>query len=100
MITLDEFKRHLRIEDDLSDKNLADVLNAAICHASNIIDSPIPWTDSNGAEQAIPWSVKQAIFLLGADYWENREDSITGITWIATNRAKELLMPYRRGFGV
>lgn len=97
MITLDEAKRHLRLEldDDSQDGHLQLIVDAAIDAVQQFLDDPEPY-DSSGA----PPSVKAAALLIVGDLFNNREGQFVGMVPVRNQTVSNLLWPYRKGLGV
>lgn len=98
--TLADLKNHLRILHDQEDTYLAGLLHAAVDSASQQIDRPIPWADADNVEQPVPASVRHAILMIAADFYENREAGAVGVEYRPNRVATNLLMPFRANLGV
>ena len=101
-MTLDQVKKHLRLCPNDAEENdhLDLIISAAVSHASQYIDRPIPWTDKAGELVPVPPDVKAAILLIIGDLYENREGLIVG-TIVATNPAVQNLLHFHRvGLGI
>lgn len=101
-MTLDQVKKHLRLclNDAEENDHLDLITSAAVSHASQYIDRPIPWTDKAGELVPVPPDVKAAILLIIGDLYENREGLIVG-TIVATNPAVQNLLHFHRvGLGI
>lgn len=69
LVTLDDLKRHLRIEHDADDAHLADLRAAAVEYISVATD-----TDFNEIEpEDIPERAKHVVRLLVGHWYEHRE---------------------------
>lgn len=101
-MTLDQVKKHLRLclNDAEENDHLDLITSAAVSHASQYIDRPIPWADESGELVPVPPDVKAAILLIIGDLYENREGLIVG-TIVATNPAVQNLLHFHRvGLGI
>lgn len=95
-------KKHLRLclNDAEENDHLDLITSAAVSHASQYIDRPIPWADESGELVPVPPDVKAAILLIIGDLYENREGLIVG-TIVATNPAVQNLLHFHRvGLGI
>lgn len=102
MITLNDVKLHLRLDlepDSELDPQLEAMLAAAIDHASQYLNRPVPWLDEDG-EEVFPASVRAWILLKVGDLHENREGVITGVSVARNPTEDRLLHFYRIGLGV
>lgn len=88
MITLAQFKAHLRVTHSDEDTLIQTYLDAA----SNLIDEYLQ-VDSSGAPDEPP--VDAAILLLGADLYLNRERQLTSNVLNENSTYTLLLAPYR-----
>lgn len=96
--TLDAFKRHLRVRHSADDADIQSKLDAAMAHASGFMDRPLsPWTE---IEAECPADVELAIYIIGAEAYANREESITGTIYSKIPKAENILHLHRRGLGV
>lgn len=102
MITLNDVKLHLRLDlepDSELDPQLEAMIAAAIDHASQYLNRPVPWLDEDG-ELVFPSSVRAAVLLIVGDLHENREGMITGTIVARNPTVDRLLHFYRVGLGV
>ena len=97
---LEDLKRHLRIRHNLDDSDLEEKLAAAIDHASQFINRPIPWVDEEGEPVPVPNSVRLAILIIAAELYANREESVVGTIYSKIPKAENMLHFYRVGLGV
>ena len=90
---LDAFKAHLNLGDgEASDDDLSLKLNAAIAHTGTFVDSTDPLTWDNA-----PAEIQQAILMLAAHWFENREATLIGLSAMPMPLGYfDLLLPYRR----
>lgn len=98
--TIDDLKRHLRIRHDAENDDLQSKLDAAIDHASQFINRPIPWTDEADVQVDVPASVKVAILIIAAELYANREEAVVGTIYTKIPKAENMLHFYRKGLGV
>ena len=95
-----DLKSHLRILDDSEDAYLAGLLHAAIDAASQQIDRPIPWQDDENVTQPVPASVRHAILMMAAEFYETREAGTVGVDYRPSRIPSILLSAYRVNLGV
>lgn len=102
MLTLEEIKDHLRIDqaDASEDDYLNQISAAAHDHIEQYLNRPVPWTDENENPVAIPASIKQAALLIIGDLFENREGKIIGISSTDNPVVYHFLYRYRIGLGI
>lgn len=112
LITPEQAKAHLRIDDDAGDEDLALKTRAAELMASEYLGRRL-YVDQAALDAAVldetagayPMVcndlVRAAILLTLGHLWANREDNVTG-TIVAELKvgAAQLLNPYRKGLGV
>ena len=96
LVTLDEAKAHLRIDGTDDDADIALKLAAAEDAVVQFLNRPVPWTDEDDVEAAVPASVKVAVLLILADLYANREGAIIGATHAVNPTVERLLWPHRR----
>lgn len=84
MLTLEEVKQYLRLDDDSEDEylNILLILSSEIC--INFTRQELP--------EELPYSYKQAMLLIIGYFFENREGTKDGIP----SAVFYLLTPYRR----
>lgn len=109
LISLETIKRHLRLDmdpDSELDPELERLYEAALDYASNYLGRPIPWSIENDSASSssetmvFPKSVEQAILILIAEYFENREQNLVGTITAELPTVTRLLHFYRVGLGV
>lgn len=102
VVTLDQVKKHLRLclNDAEENDHLDLIISAAVSHASQYIDRPIPWTDQAGELVPVPPDVKAAILLIIGDLYENREGQFVGVQVAENQTVQNLLHFHRVGLGV
>lgn len=97
IVSLQETKQHLRVDQDAEDDLIALYIKAAHEYVENYLDSNIPGI--NDSPEAIPFSIKAAALLLIGGMYQNREDTIP--TNLKENSAvQNLLQPFRLNIGV
>jgi len=72
-LTLDEAKRHLRVDHAADDADISEKLLAAEEEVAEHMGRPLPWLDADGVEVPAPAAVKAAVLLLLGDMYANRE---------------------------
>jgi len=102
VLTLDEIKAHLYMElDDASkDAHLTLLSEAAEDYATQYLGRSLPWLDDLGAPVAVPGSVKVALLLTIADFYENREAAIVGVSRVDNPAVARMLHFHRVGLGI
>ncbi|SDF69690.1 Phage gp6-like head-tail connector protein [Onishia taeanensis] len=105
LIPLSTIKTHLRLDPDPDselDPELERLLAVAIDHASQYLGRSIPWDDpaTSSSESILPASVEQALLILVAEYFENREQHVTGTIVQENPTVERLLHFYRIGLGI
>ncbi|WP_375763078.1 head-tail connector protein [Bradyrhizobium sp. Pha-3] len=89
MITLDQAKAHLNITTDLDDALIQGKLDAAKAWVGS-------YTASDADADTAPAPVREAVLMLTANLYENREASLVGVTAQALPFGLlDLLAPYR-----
>ena len=87
IVTVDEVKTHLRIEDDDEDMYLESLISQAQAVAEDFCRTQF--------SEAAPEPVRLAVLLFVSHYYENRDNpdrAVYGTMWIAF---ENLLYPYR-----
>ncbi len=100
VITLDQAKHQLRLCGNEEDQHLSLLIEAAVEHASQYIDRPIPWLDSDGQEAPVPSDLKLGILLILSDLYENREGQFVGVAVTENQAVQNLLHFHRVGLGI
>lgn len=110
LISVETIKQHLRLDmdpDSELDVELERLYEVAVDYASNYLGRPIPWeaetedSSSSSSETMIfPKAVEQAILILIAEYYENREQNVIGTITAELPTVQRLLHFYRVGLGV
>jgi hypothetical protein len=96
-VSLDEAKRHLRVDYDDDDSDISIKLLAAEEAVSDYIGRPIPWLDGNGVEVPAPAAIRAATLLYLGDLFSNR----LGVTEarLSDNPTALRLLQRHRSFG-
>ena len=102
VVTLNQVKNHLRLCPSDADENnhLELLISAAVSHASQYLDRPIPWADKDGEPVPVPPDVQAAILLIIGDLYENREGQFVGIAVSENQTVQNLLHFHRIGLGI
>ncbi|MGQ4661341.1 head-tail connector protein [Lysobacter sp. F6437] len=118
LVTLAEAKKHLAVihtsDDDLIQINI----DAAESYAASYMGrrslegvQECPWIIADGcacesssessseSEQPVPAAVKQAVLLLVGEYYENRQQGVTGTIYTKLPAVESLLHFHRVGLG-
>ena len=104
LIPLMEIKSHLRLplEVDVEvDAEIERLHDAAVDYAEQYLGRNIPWSDDESSSEILfPASVKHAILILIAEFYENREQHVIGASVASLPTVERLLHFYRIGLGV
>lgn len=100
VITVDEVKIHLRIEDDDEDDYIAGLIRQAQSTAEDfcrVSFEPVTETDKEGNETTIsaPEPVRLAVLLMVSHYFENRDNPDRAVYGTMRIAFENLLYPYR-----
>ncbi|MNR62778.1 hypothetical protein D3C85_1848960 [compost metagenome] len=67
-------------------------------HAESLMDRPLsPWTET---EAECPDDVELAIYIIGAELYVNREESVIGTIYSKIPKAENIIHLHRRGLGI
>jgi uncharacterized phage protein (predicted DNA packaging) len=88
LLTLEEAKQHLRVDDDGSDEIIEAYADAAVLSVLNHCDRKLV---PQGAEPAF----KVAALLMLGDLYNNRESVVAGQSFVVSPTIGALLGPYR-----
>ena len=95
IVTVDEVKAHLRIEDDDEDEYIESLIQQAQAVAEDYCRVSFEEPDEDGNVPEAPEPVRLAVILMTSFYYENR-DIPDMTTYKATRMAFDsLLYPYR-----
>lgn len=104
-LDLAEVKVHLRIDHDLEDAYLAQLIDAAEDYISRYLNRSVPWTEdpdsdssSESSSEIVPASVRHAGLMIVADLYQNREAQ--GAAIHPNPAVLSMLSLYRVGLGV
>lgn len=104
LIPMMEIKSHLRLPmavDIEVDAEIERLHDAAVEYAEQYLGRSIPWSvGESSSETFFPASVKQAIIILIAEMYENREQHVIGASVASLPTVERLLHFYRIGLGV
>ena len=102
VVTLDQVKKHLRLclNDAEENDHLDLIISAAVSHASQYIDRPIPWPNKDGEFMEVPPDLQAAILLIIGDLYENREGQFVGVAVADNQTVQNLLHFHRVGLGI
>jgi len=108
LISLETIKYHLRLDGDPDseiDVELERLHDVAVEYASQYLGRPIPWTSpgtspSSSETMVFPKSVEQAVLILIAEYFENREQNVVGSIIQENPTVQRLLHFHRVGLGI
>lgn len=77
-IDLIAFKRHCNVVDDIDDILMARQLEAAIRHVERVLGYAL--NDEDHLPDGVPADVDQAVLMLAAHWYENRETTLVGVS--------------------
>lgn len=109
LVSLEEARRHLRVDDDDDDISLylgaaeeaaIEFLNRRVyADADSLADAVLDGT-AGESPMIVNKSVKAAILLILGDLYKHRENSTSSAVNEVSTTAKNLLQPYREQMGV
>jgi uncharacterized phage protein (predicted DNA packaging) len=91
IITLDEFKDHARIDFDDMDTEIQAKVDAANEYVSKMLDI----AEDDLPDYEPPDDLKQAVMMIAAHWYENREDTYPGSINEVPLDAQEILLNHR-----
>ncbi len=110
LVTIETIKTHLRLPLDADsdlDPYLEQLHDAAKDYIEQYLGRELPWVDvddedgdSDSSEEMLPKSVLQALLILIAEYFENREQHVIGASVAEISTVHRLLHFYRSGLGI
>ena len=100
ILTVDEVKTHLRIEDDDEDEYIASLIAQAQAAAEDFCRAPLDArteTDADGTERTVPppEPARLAVLLMVSHYFENRDNPERAVYGTMRIAFENLLYPYR-----
>ncbi len=97
VVTVDEVKTHLRIEDDDEDSYIATLIAQAQATAEDFCRVSFEPEDPEGLEAAVPVPepVRLAVLLMVSHYYENRDNPDRAVYGTMRIAFENLLYPYR-----
>ena len=97
VVTVDEVKTHLRIEDDDEDSYIAGLIAQAQAAAEDFCRVSFEPEDPKGLEAAVPVPepVRLAVLLMVSHYYENRDNPDRAVYGTMRIAFENLLYPYR-----
>ena len=99
ILTVDEVKRHLRIEENDEDQYIASLIRQAQSTAEDfcrVSFDPLIETDDEGNEiNTVPEPVRLAVLLMVSHYFENRDNPERAVYGTMRIAFENLLYPYR-----
>lgn len=108
-LTLAEAKNYLRVEQDLDDPFISDLVTVAMEQADNFLQNDFKEQNEAGewVDLPVPFSVKLACLKMIASWYETRSDDVTQINagGVTTQlgempwSAQRLLHPYKKLVG-
>jgi len=99
IVSVEELKTHLRIQQDEEDEYIEGLIKQAQEYAESYCRVSFEQTTTNDEDEEVPVPVPEpvrlAVMLMASFYYENREIGDTA-SWNATRRAfQNLLYPFR-----
>lgn len=97
IVTVDEVKTHLRIEDNDEDSYIATLIAQAQAAAEDFCRVSFEPEDPEGLEAAVPVPepVRLAVLLMVSHYYENRDNPDRAVYGTMRIAFENLLYPYR-----
>ena len=96
MVTLEELKAHLRIEQDDEDAHLTLLLSSAMAAAEDFcMRSFARQSTGSSSDEPIPDAVRLAVLLHAGHFYANRENNDPGAYRAMAQAFQSLLWPYR-----
>lgn len=95
VVSLDEVKKHLRIENDEEDDLLTSLIMQAQDVAADYCRVSFGKLDEEGNEASVPEPVRLAVLLFVSHYYENRDISDHSTYTTMRIAFENLLYPYR-----
>ena len=100
ILTVDEVKTHLRIEEDDEDEYIASLIRQAQSAAEDfcrVSFEPETTIDNEGVEPitSVPEPVRLAVLLMVSHYYENRDNPERAVYGTMRIAFENLLYPYR-----
>lgn len=83
IVTLEDMKAQLNLTDDIGnadDALITGKIEAAQNHIERLLGFSIEATFGGAGQDAIPPALMQAVFMLAAHWYENREASLVGVS--------------------
>ena len=100
ILTVDEVKNHLRIDENDEDETIAGLIRQAQSTAEDfcrVSFEPVTETDDEGNESttSAPEPVRLAVLLMVSHYYENRDNPDRAVYGTMRIAFENLLYPYR-----
>ncbi len=95
ILSVDEVKEHLRIEDDDEDEYIAGLIRQAQATAEDFCRVSFDAFDIEGGNPMAPESVRLAVLLMVSHYFENRDNPERAVYGTMRIAFENLLYPYR-----
>jgi hypothetical protein len=110
-VTLAQAKQHLEMIHDASDETIQDCIDDAEDFAANYMGRPgisddQDWSTEASSEsssseyQRVPPTVRRAILMLTAEYFEHRTQGVIGANYTKLPAVEQMLHFHRVGLGV
>jgi uncharacterized phage protein (possible DNA packaging) len=99
-LTLEDIKTHCNVTESADDLQLERLLAAAVAHVQRLLGFKLD--DATEFPEGTPADLELAVLQLAADWYENREASLVGVTAQPIPfGVREIVNEYRRySFGV
>ena len=95
ILSVDEVKEHLRIEDDDEDEYIAGLIRQAQATAEDFCRVSFDAFDIEGDSSSAPEPVRLAVLLMVSHYFENRDNPERAVYGTMRIAVENLLYPYR-----
>ena len=95
IISVDEAKAHLRVENDEEDAYISSLIKQAQAAAEDFTRVSFEGTDESGNAIPIPEPVQLAALLFVSHYYENRDEPDRQLYTAMRTAFEQLLYPYR-----
>ena len=95
ILTVDEVKEHLRIEEDDEDEYIEGLIRKAQATAEDFCRVSFDPEEGEDDEQSAPEPVRLAVLLMVSHYYENRDNPERAVYGTMRIAFENLLYPYR-----
>ena len=95
ILSVDEVKQHLRIEENDEDEYLESLIRQAQATAEDFCRVSFEPLEGDGDERSVPEPVRLAVLLMVSHYYENRDNPERAVYGTMRIAFENLLYPYR-----